>query len=136
LADHTWIIAIFLIAFGFFAIFKGKELFEFTIGILGAGLTFIFSMALFSLFGMLDYLNSKEDDDFFDLMLSVTLAILIGIIAGYLLFKGGCLVGVLSLGTVIGFFFGMTIYNMIFFNTGALWLLVLLSVGGSIAFGV
>ena len=126
----------FLVLFGIFAIFKGKELFEVTIGLFGAAVTFVSLMVVFSFFEMLQFLHEPDDDNLGRLLGALALSLLGGIIIGYVLFKGGCLLGVMTLGMGIGFIFGLTIYNMIFFNTGAFWLLLVLSIGGAIAFGV
>jgi hypothetical protein len=129
-------ISIFLILFGMLAIFKGKELFEFTIGILGATVTFVSMMAVFSFFGLLHFLDDPDEDTIGYLIGALILSLLFGFLVGYFLCKGGCLVGVITLGMVIGFIFGLSIYNMIFFNTGAFWLMLVLSVGGALAFGI
>ncbi len=58
IAEHPWVIGVALILFGLLSTFKGKELFQLTVGILGAGLTFLFMMLLFSIWGALDYLDN------------------------------------------------------------------------------
>ncbi len=38
------------------------------------------------------------------------------------------MIGVISIGAITGFFLGVTVYNLIFFSTNALWLLILLTI--------
>ena len=126
-AEHPWVIAVFLILFGMLSTFRGKDFFEITVGILGAGLTFLFTMLLFSIWGSLEYLDNQQGS-LAQVILSFFISLVLAALVGFLLFKAGWMVGVIAVGAVVGFFLGVTIYNLIFFSTNALWLLIVLTI--------
>ena len=130
--NQPYILGIILIIFGIFATLKGKQLFEVTVGILGGGIVFLISMLFFSYMNWLEYLDDFNGQDFLTALGAFLLAALLAFIVGYLLSKAGWLICVMSLGVIGGYFLGISIYNLVFFASNALWLYLLLSFGGAL----
>lgn len=133
IGEHPWVIGVALILFGLLSTFKGKELFQVTVGILGAGLTFLVMMLLFSIWGALDYLDN-QNGSLAQVVLAVCTSVILAALIGFLLYKAGWMIGVIAIGAIAGFFLGVTVYNLIFFTTNALWLLITLTIISTVGF--
>jgi hypothetical protein len=136
LSAHPSIIGILLILFGLIATFKGKDFFQLTVGILAFGLIFLLCMLFFSAIGYLDYLDPDFSADEIGLtLLSLSVSGFIAFVAGYVVYKAGFAMAILTLGVIVGFFLGVSLYNILFYSTNALWLLIVCAFGGALLLG-
>jgi len=116
IADHPWIIALVLIAFGIITTFRGMEFFNWVVSVLTGGIAFTASMLLFSAFGMVDYLDPVAAEGSLVMsVLSIVLAIIIAAFVGYFFYNFADEIGVLTIGGIGGFFIGVTLYNTALF---------------------
>lgn len=115
LMKYPWVIAVLMIVFGAVVTFFGMKFFRYTIAVAAGGATFLVSMLLLSVFGMLDGL-SKEHGSIALAVLGFIIGLGLAVLAGYLLFKLEK-IGATLIAATCGFVLGTTLYNLVFFWT-------------------
>lgn len=111
--DNPWFVAVLLMLAGPIGIFWGRKFIPWVISVTGFFVVATLSLLLFSVMGMLDYIDPTQTGGNIGLViLSFTLALVFGGIAGFLLWKF-LIIGVVILGGVAGFIGGYLLYNLI-----------------------
>jgi len=87
LNENPWVIAVLMIIFGLITTFFGKKFFTITLSVACGGFVFMASMFLFSLMGMLEYLDDKNQGNVGLVILAFFLAIALGGLVGWVTFK-------------------------------------------------
>ena len=122
LGAHPWILGIIFCVLGAFSCFIGYKFFPVLTGTVGGGAVFLFTMRIFSLFGWTQSLDPNSHESVAFGVVLVIIALLFGIAAGFFIAKL-VHVGAIFLGTIGGFFLGITVYNVFLFATGSAWAL-------------
>ncbi len=130
LGNHPWILAIVMIVFGLFSCLYGYKFFYIIIGTITGGIAFLFSMLLFSLMGLMDGLDHGSTGKLALAVVLVIVCIVIGAVVGFFIAKLTEKIGGILIGTVLGFFGGVTLYNLLLASTANMWLLLLCAVVG------
>ena len=130
LSANPSLLGLILIIFGLVSTFRGKAFFDLTVGVLGFGIMFLVTMLIFSILNLLEYLDGFDDAvEITITVLAFTISIVLSVIVGFLLYKAGWMLGVLLVGTVAGFFLGVSLYNLLFIQLYSWWVYTLLVVG-------
>lgn len=127
LSAHPTLIGLLLIGFGVLSTFWGKSLFDYTVGLLSGGVVFMLSLLAMSMFEMLEYLTEEDnDEELYLTIIAFVVSLLLGFLVGYFMYRSGSYFGVITIGTIAGFFLGMQLYNLLFFETHKLWVLIVI----------
>jgi len=103
-----------MIASGFFMIWWGGKFIPWVVAVFSGFVTFLFTLLLCSVMGMLNYIDPTQTGGNVGLViLSFILAIGLGILVGVLM-KAFFLIGFCFLGFVAGYTLGGLLYSLVF----------------------
>jgi hypothetical protein len=112
ISENPWVIALFCILVGPIINFFGRKFIPWVIGVVSGSAAFVVCLITFQFIGFLDYFTNSTNEGLSAALISIAMALIIGVAIGYFMMTKFLMIGLCILGGVAGFFAGGIIFNV------------------------